>query len=94
VSSRPPPSALSHLEALLAAGGRAVVHTTGDPAGVGAVALRRRTAGEQEAASLEFVEPLAPTSEEIGLRKSRASVFFGTPLSTWLRQLDIYWSYQ
>ena len=86
-------AALPHLEALLAAGRRAgvpVVHTTGDPSGgVGAVTRRRRTAGEEEAAGLEFVAPLAPRTGEIVLRKSRASAFFGTPLSTWLRELDI-----
>jgi maleamate amidohydrolase len=85
-------AALPHLEVLLAAGRQAgvpVVHTTGDPTGVGTVTRRRSTAGAQEAASLDFVEPLAPRSGEIVLRKSRASAFFGTPLSTWLRQLDV-----
>jgi nicotinamidase-related amidase len=57
--------------------------------GVGAVTRRRRDPGEDEAAGLEFVEPLAPLAAEIVVRKSRASAFFGTPLSTWLRQLDV-----
>jgi nicotinamidase-related amidase len=84
--------ALPHLEALLAAGRRAgvpVVHTTGDPSGVGAVTRRRRTAGADEVAGLEFVAPLAPRDGETVLRKSRASAFFGTPLSAWLRELDV-----
>jgi maleamate amidohydrolase len=86
-------AALPHLEALLAAARRAgvpVLHTTGDASGgVGAVTRRRRSAGEEEAAGLELVEPVAPRPGEIVVRKSRASAFFGTPLSTWLRQLDI-----
>jgi maleamate amidohydrolase len=89
-------AALPHLEVLLAAGRRSampVVHTTGDPAGVGGVTRRTRTADDTAedtiAAGLEFVDSLAPLAGEIVLRKSRASAFFGTPLSTWLRQLDV-----
>jgi nicotinamidase-related amidase len=84
-------TALPHLEELLAAARRAgvpVVHTTGDPAG-GPVTRRRRTPGEEEAAGLEFVGPLAPRDGETVLRKGRASAFFGTPLSTWLCRLDV-----
>jgi maleamate amidohydrolase len=82
--------ALPHLEALLAAArgaGMPVVHTTGDPSGVGAVT--RRSVADEDPAGLEFVAPLAPRDGETVLRKSRASAFFGTPLSTWLRRLDV-----
>jgi maleamate amidohydrolase len=84
-------AALPHLGALLAAARRAgvpVLHTTGDPTGVGAV-TRRRAEGTDDAAGLEFVEALAPWVGETVVRKSRASAFFGTPLSTWLRRLDV-----
>ena len=85
--------ALPHLENLLTTARRTgvpVLHTTGDAfSGVGAVTQRTRATGEEEAAGLEFVESVAPRAGEIVVRKSRASAFFGTPLSSWLRQLDV-----
>jgi maleamate amidohydrolase len=86
--------ALPHLEALLDAARRAgvpVVHTTEETrAGTGGGVTRRvRPPGGDDPAGLEFVWSLAPREGEVVVRKSRASAFFGTPLSTWLRQLDV-----
>ncbi len=87
--------ALPHLEALLARARQAqvpVVHTTGDArpgARLGAATLRARVPGEDEAVGYDIIAPLAPVDGEIVVRKSRASAFFGTPLSAWLRQLGV-----
>ncbi|MQA93470.1 MAG: isochorismatase family protein [Streptosporangiales bacterium] len=87
--------ALGPLETVLAtarAAGVPVLHTTGESrpqARVGATTQRRRRPGEDGAEGYEFVEPLTPLPSELVIRKSRASAFFGTPLSTWLRQLDV-----
>jgi nicotinamidase-related amidase len=83
--------ALPHLQQLLGAAraaGVPVLHTTGDPAAVGSI-TRRRAGPAGDEAGLEFVPELAPRDGEIVVRKSRASAFFGTPLSAWLRQLDV-----
>jgi maleamate amidohydrolase len=86
--------ALPHLEQLLAgarAAGVPVIHTTGEAragARLGAATLRARVPGEDELAGYEIVPSLAPVDGELVARKSRASAFFGTPVSTWLRQLD------
>jgi maleamate amidohydrolase len=88
-------AALPHLEALLGAARRAgvpVVHTTQDVragTGGGGVTRRVRPSGGDDEAGFEFIAPLAPRDGEVVVRKSRASAFFGTPLSTWLRQLDV-----
>lgn len=69
-----------------------VVYTTGEArpaARLGATTLRARVDGEDQAAGYEIVPRLAPRDGELLVRKSRASAFFGTPLSTWLRQLDV-----
>jgi maleamate amidohydrolase len=85
--------ALPHLEGLLAgarAAGVPVIHTTGEAragARLGAATLRARVQGEDELAGYEIVPSLAPVDGELVARKSRASAFFGTPVSTWLRQL-------
>jgi len=87
--------ALPHLESLLLSArrvGMPVMHTTGESrpgARLGAATLRSRVTGEDEAAGYEIIAPLAPVEGEIVVRKSRASAFFGTPLSTWLRQLAV-----
>lgn len=86
--------ALGPLGQLLDAARRAVVpvvHTTGQrrtAARLGAATRRPRADGEDEADGYEFVAPLKPLPHELVIDKSRASAFFGTPLSTWLRQLD------
>jgi maleamate amidohydrolase len=69
-----------------------VVFTTGAPrpgARLGATTRRARVPGEDEAAGYELVAELAPRDGEVVLGKSRASAFFGTPLSTWLRELGV-----
>lgn len=87
--------ALDHLEKLLntARGVHVpVVHTTGQRrpgARLGAATRRARAKGEDDPAGYEFVAPLEPRTDELVLDKSRASAFFGTPLSTWLRQLGV-----
>ena len=87
--------ALSHLESLLAgarAAGVPVLHTTGEArpqARLGAATRRARVEGEDELAGYEIVPSLAPVEGELVARKTRASAFFGTPLPTWLRQLDV-----
>ncbi|MPZ63880.1 MAG: isochorismatase family protein [Propionibacteriales bacterium] len=87
--------ALEPLQGLLGTAresGVPVLFTTGQrraEARFGATTRRTRVAGEDEAAGYEIVEQLAPRPGELVLDKSRASAFFGTPLSTWLRQLDV-----
>ncbi|MGH3360062.1 MAG: isochorismatase family protein [Nocardioidaceae bacterium] len=69
-----------------------VVHTTGErrpEARIGAATRRTRAVGEDETAGYEFMEPLTPRAGELVVSKSRASAFFATPLSTWLRRLDV-----
>jgi maleamate amidohydrolase len=68
-----------------------VLHTTGQArpeAKVGAATRRERVPGE-DVTGYEIVEPLAPADGELVVEKCRASAFFGTPLSAWLRQLDV-----
>jgi maleamate amidohydrolase len=87
--------ALGPLEELLATArdvGVPVLYTTGQrrqEARFGATTRRARVPGEDQAAGYEIVAPLAPRAGELVIDKSRASAFFGTPLSTWLRQLDV-----
>lgn len=87
--------ALGPLEQLLHTAREAgvpVLYTTGQrrtDARFGATTRRMRAPGEDEAAGYEIVESLAPRAGELVIDKSRASAFFGTPLSTWLRQLDV-----
>jgi maleamate amidohydrolase len=86
--------ALPHLQTLLSAARDArvpVIHTTGEArpgSRLGAATLRARIPGEDELAGYEILPALAPVDGELVARKSRASAFFGTPISTWLRQLD------
>lgn len=87
--------ALDPLERVLGAArdaGVPVLHTTGEhrpEARIGATTQRRRVAGEDAAAGYEIVSSLEPRTGETVVAKSRASAFFGTPLSTWLRKLDV-----
>lgn len=87
--------ALGPLQELLSAARTAnvpIVHTTGErrpQSRLGQATLRARSPGEDDAAGYEFVPPLQPEEGELVVGKSRASAFFGTPLSTWLRQLDV-----
>jgi maleamate amidohydrolase len=87
--------ALPALEKLLAASrgaGVPVIHTTGEArasARLGGATLRAPAAGEDELAGYEIVPSLAPVDGELVARKTRASAFFGTPTSTWLRQLGV-----
>ncbi len=87
--------ALPAMEKLLTAArdsGVPVIHTTGDArpgSRLGAATQRARVEGEDEIAGYEFMPTLAPAEGEFVVRKARASAFFGTPVSTWLRQLDV-----
>ena len=45
--------------------------------------------GEDDLVGYAFLPSLAPVDGELVCRKSRASAFYGTPVSTWLRQLDV-----
>lgn len=87
--------ALPVLERLLStarAAGVPVIHTTGEArasARLGGATLRTPAGGENELAGYEIVPSLAPVDGELVAHKTRASAFFGTPVSTWLRQLGI-----
>ena len=87
--------ALPFLEKLLAAAREAdlpVIHTTGESrrdARLGGATQRTPSRDEDELAGYEFVASLTPVEGELVARKTRASAFFGTPVSTWLRQLGI-----
>lgn len=87
--------ALPELEKLLAAArdaGLPVIHTTGEArssARLGGATLRTPAAGEDDLAGYQFVPSLAPVAGELVAYKTRASAFFGTPVSTWLRQLGV-----
>lgn len=86
--------ALPALEKLLGGArevGVAVIHTTGEArpgSRLGAATQRARVTGEDDLVGYEFMPSLAPAQGELMARKTRASAFFGTPVSTWLRQLD------
>ncbi|MDP9429015.1 MAG: isochorismatase family protein [Actinomycetota bacterium] len=88
-------ASLPYQEKLLTAARQAgipVLHTTGEArqgSRLGAATRRARVEGEDEVAGYEFIPSLAPAEGELMVRKSRASAFFGTPVSTWLRQLDV-----
>ncbi|MDP9428065.1 MAG: isochorismatase family protein [Actinomycetota bacterium] len=87
-------TALPAMEKLLGSAretGVPVVHTTGESqpgSRLGAATRRARVAGEDDVAGYALMPSLAPVEGELMVRKSRASAFFGTPVSTWLRQLD------
>jgi maleamate amidohydrolase len=86
--------ALEPLGRLLASArtaGLPVLHTTGQSrpeTKLGAATRRVREPGE-DVIGYQIVEALAPADGELVVEKGRASAFFGTPLSTWLRQLDV-----
>jgi maleamate amidohydrolase len=87
-------TALPSMEKLLSGAREAgvpVIHTTGEArpgSRLGAATRRARAEGEDDLAGYAFMPSLAPIDGELTVRKSRASAFFGTPVSTWLRQLD------
>jgi maleamate amidohydrolase len=69
-----------------------VIHTTGEnrpDARLGAATHRGPAPGEDELAGYDIVPSLEPREGELVAHKGRASAFFGTPVSTWLRQLDV-----
>lgn len=86
--------ALPSLEKLLTGAREAgvpVLHTTGEArqgSRLGAATQRARVPGEDDLVGYEFMPSLAPVAGELMARKARASAFFGTPVTTWLRQLD------
>jgi maleamate amidohydrolase len=87
--------ALPSIEKLLSGAresGVPVIHTTGEArpgSRLGAATQRARVEGEDDLAGYAFLPSLAPVDGELVCRKSRASAFYGTPVSTWLRQLDV-----
>ncbi len=87
--------ALPSLEKLLTGAREAdipVLHTTGEArpgSRLGAATQRARVEGEDDLVGYEFMPSLAPVDGELVARKARASAFFGTPVTTWLRQLDV-----
>jgi nicotinamidase-related amidase len=88
-------NALPSIEKLLAGArevGVPVLHTTGEArtgSRLGAATQRARIEGEDDVSGYSFMPSLAPVEGELMVRKSRASAFFGTPVGTWLRQLDV-----
>ncbi len=68
-----------------------VIHTTGEarPEAAFGGATRRRVGDTSRATDYEIVEPVAPIAGEGVIYKGRASAFFGTPLASWLRRLDV-----
>jgi nicotinamidase-related amidase len=87
--------ALPALETVLGsarAAGVLVIHTTGEnraDARLGAATHRGPAPGENELAGYDIVPSLQPLAGELVAHKGRASAFFGTPVSTWLRQLGV-----
>lgn len=87
--------ALEPLQDLLSAARKhqvPVFHTTGETredARLGTATLRVRKPEEDQTVGYEIIPPLAPRNGELVVRKSRASAFFGTPLSSWLRELGV-----
>ena len=87
--------ALPSIEKLLAGAREAgipVVHTTGEArpgSRLGAATQRVRVEGEDDLAGYAFMPSVAPVEGELVCRKTGASAFHGTPVSTWLRQLDV-----
>jgi maleamate amidohydrolase len=85
--------ALEPLEGLLAtarAAGHPIVHTTNEDR-VEAVFGRatQRLARVDDEWGSKIVDPLTPIEDELVVYKTRASAFFGTPLSTHLRRLGV-----
>lgn len=85
--------ALEPLKALLAAARaavRPVVHTTNENRleAVLGPATQRRARVDDEWGS-KIVAPLTPLGDELVVYKTRASAFFGTPLSTHLQRLGV-----
>ena len=85
--------ALEPLKSLLAAAraaGHPIVHTTNENR-VEAVLGRatQRLARVDDEWGSAIVEPLAPVEDELVVYKTRASAFFGTPLSTHLQRLGV-----
>jgi maleamate amidohydrolase len=85
--------ALEPLEALLStarASGHPIVHTTNEnrlEAVLGRVTQRRARVDDEWGSTI--VDPLTPIEDELVVYKTRASAFFGTPLSTHLRRLGV-----
>jgi maleamate amidohydrolase len=85
--------ALEPLEALLAtarAADHPIVHTTNEDrleALLGRATQRLARVDDEWGSTT--IEPLAPVEDELVVYKTRASAFFGTPLSTHLRRLGV-----
>jgi nicotinamidase-related amidase len=74
------------------AAGIPVAHTTGESrpqSQLGGATQRRRDRDDPTVNGYEILEPFRPIDGEYLVVKTRASAFFGTPLSTWLRMRDV-----
>lgn len=75
------------------AAGIPLIHTTRDPhsrSGRSSLsATKRRSARDESAGDYDLFSELAPKADELVIRKSRASAFFGTPLIAHLTELEV-----
>jgi len=72
--------------------GLPVAHTTGESrpeARIGGATLRRRDRDDPNVNGYELKSEFRPVDDEYVVYKTRASAFFGTPLTTWLRTRDV-----
>lgn len=69
-----------------------IAHTTGETrpeSQLGGATQRRPDRADRSSEAFAFFEPFLPIEGEYVVPKTRASAFFGTPLSTWLRMQDV-----
>lgn len=74
------------------AAGLPIAHTTGETrqeSQLGGATLRRHDRTDRAPDAFQPFDPFQPVEGEFVVRKSRASAFFGTPLSAWLRTKDV-----
>ncbi|GAB7388974.1 isochorismatase family protein [Bacillaceae bacterium] len=67
-----------------------LIHTTRDDHQLGLTSTKRQRTGEQDPSwQHAFFPALAPEKNELIIRKTRASAFYGTPLDSYLVQLGV-----
>jgi maleamate amidohydrolase len=81
--------AIRDLLALMRAHGSAVIYSTQATAGAEAAAATHRPASERDLQDIEIHPEFAPQPGELVVRKSRASVFFGTSLAEHLHDSGV-----